>query len=81
MDNLLPCILGFRLHLDSYGYINKHVPGKELHVYTADTLSQAPVSNPTMENDATLKELAEICILEPSHTYVPAGPSSTSEIL
>ena len=43
LDQLPPRILRFRLHLDRFSYDIRHVPGKEL--YTADTLSRAPVTN------------------------------------
>ena len=41
LDNLPPHILWFRLRMARFDYIAQHVPGKLL--YTADTLSRAPV--------------------------------------
>ena len=41
LDNLTPRVLRFRLRLARYSYSIQHVPGKLL--YTADTLSRAPV--------------------------------------
>ena len=62
-------VLRFRLHLDRYDYTIQHVPGKEL--YTADTLSRAPVSKTSSEN-AVLEELAEMCMLE-TISHLPAS--------
>lgn len=70
LNNLPPRILRFRLRLDRFSYSIKHVPGKEL--YTADTLSQTPVSKPTAESDATLEELADIFMLE-TISHLPAS--------
>ena len=47
LDNLPPRILRFRLRLARYDYSISHVPGKLL--YTADTLSRAPVTSGTSE--------------------------------
>ena len=44
LDNLPPRILRFRLRLMRFHYTVTHVPGKLL--YTADTLSHAPVARP-----------------------------------
>ena len=41
LDNLPPRILRFRLRMMKYDYLISHVPGKSL--FTADTLSRAPV--------------------------------------
>ena len=45
LDNLPPRVLRFRLRLARFDYTIQHVPGKLL--YTADTLSRAPVSGVT----------------------------------
>ena len=44
LDNLPPRILRFRLRLNRFDFTIHHVPGKEL--YTADTLSRAPIAPP-----------------------------------
>ena len=44
LDNLPPRVLRFRLRLARFNYMVEHKPGKLL--YTADTLSRAPVSPP-----------------------------------
>ncbi len=41
LDNLPPRVLSFRLRLARYDYSIQHIPGKLL--YTADTLSRAPI--------------------------------------
>ena len=56
---LPPCILRFRLHLDRFSFDITHVPGKEL--YTADTLSRAPLHSKISFDSADLSELAELC--------------------
>ena len=61
LDSLPPRILRFRLRLDRFSYDIKHVPGKEL--YTADTLSRAPISNQTSADSIALQELAELCMM------------------
>ena len=62
LDNLPPRVLRFRLQLDRFSYTIQHVPGKQL--YTADTLSRAPVTRTTSDDSTTLQELAELCILD-----------------
>ena len=42
LDSMPPRILRFQLHLARYDYTVCHVPGK--HLYSADTLSRAPVA-------------------------------------
>lgn len=42
LDSLPPRLIRFRLRLSSYSYNVRHVPGKLL--YTADTLSMAPIT-------------------------------------
>ena len=60
LDTLPPRVLRFRLRLDRFSYDIKHVPGKEL--YTADTLSRAPIPDNNATNSVDLQELAELCI-------------------
>ena len=61
LDSLPPHILQFHLRLDQFDYTICHVPGKQL--YTADTLSRAPIPMTTSEYDVTLQELAELCVM------------------
>ena len=44
LDCLPPRVLRFRIRLMRFDYAISHVPGK--HLYTADTLSRAPVASP-----------------------------------
>ena len=55
LDNLPPRILRFRLRLNRFDFTICHVPGKEL--YTADTLSRAPIAPPGDRSIAFYKEL------------------------
>ena len=68
LDCLPPRILRFRLRLDRFSYDINHVPGKEL--YTADTLSRAPL--PTISSENTQEELAELC-MEAIISHLPAS--------
>ena len=72
LDSLPPRIL--RLRLGRYDYDITHVPGKLL--YTADTLSRAPV--PTNENDSRLQEetdaLMDLCVY-----HLPASKERLDE--
>ena len=61
LDTLPPRVLRFRLRLDRFSYDIKHIPGKEL--YTADTLSRAPIPNYTSTDSLALQELAELCMV------------------
>ena len=61
LNTLPPRFLRFRLCLDHFNYDIKHVPGKEL--YTADTLSQAPLPSNTPLNSIDLQDLAELSIM------------------
>ena len=54
LDNLPPRVLRFRLRLARFDYTISHVPGK--HLYTADTLSRAPVAG---SDDNSLQEEVE----------------------
>ena len=68
LDCLPPRILRFRLRLDRFSYDINHVPGKEL--YTADTLSRAPLPATSSEN--MQEELAELC-MEAIISHLPAS--------
>ena len=61
LDNLPPRVVRFRLRLDRYDYDICHVPGKSL--YTADTLSRAPLPEPLPISSIQLQELAEQNVL------------------
>ena len=67
---LPPCILRFRLRLDRFSFDITHVSGKEL--YTADTLSRAPLHSKISVDSAELSELAELCVARVI-TNLPAG--------
>ena len=67
LDRLPPRILRFRLRLTRFDYTITHVPGK--YLYTADTLSRAPVHSYV---DSTLGELAELA-MEACIAHLPAG--------
>ena len=70
LDCLPSRILRFRLRLDRFSYDIKHVPGKEL--YTADTLSRAPISNHLTESALTQQQLAELCMAT-TISHLPAS--------
>ena len=70
LDCLPPRILRFRLRLDRFSYDIKHVPGKEL--YTADTLSRAPLPTIPTEGTRTQEELAELCMAT-TISHLPAS--------
>ena len=70
LDRLPPRVLRFRLRLDRFSYDIKHVPGKEL--YTADTLSRAPLPNQTSQDSSTQQELAELC-MKSTISHLPAS--------
>ena len=57
LDSLPPRILRFRLRMDRFDFSIEHVPGKLL--YTADTLSRAPMPSTC---DQAPEELAELAI-------------------
>ena len=61
LDSLPPRVLRFRLRLDRFSYDITHVPGKEL--YTADTLSRAPLSDQPSADSIALQDLAELCVM------------------
>lgn len=66
LDTLPPRVLRFRLRLARYDYDVTHIPGKLL--YTADTLSRAPIEG----ENITLVEEAEIQI-ESVISHLPAS--------
>lgn len=70
LDRLPPRVLRFRLRLDRFSYDITHVPGKEL--YTADTLSRAPVNNHSTQDLLTQQELAELCMMS-TISHLPAS--------
>ena len=70
LDSLPPRILRFRLRLDRFTYDIKHVPGKEL--YTADTLSRAPIPSQASADGTTLQDLAELCMTT-TISHLPAS--------
>jgi predicted aspartyl protease len=55
LDDIPPRIMRFRLRLLRYRYRVVHIPGKEM--YTADTLSRAPLKG--LGNDAHLRSLQQ----------------------
>ena len=73
LDSLPPRILRFRLRLTRFDYTIEHVPGK--YLYTADTLSRAPVHSYV---DSTLGELAELT-MEACIAHLPAGQNRLRE--
>ena len=66
LDSLPPRILRFRLRLARFDYSIEYVPGTFL--YTADTLSRAPVSS--QDNEKRLEEEAEV-VMEECVSYLP----------
>ena len=55
LDNLPPRVLRFRLRLARYSYTAQHVPGKLL--FTADTLSRAPIVATSTSSECDSLEL------------------------
>ena len=55
LDSLPPRMLRFRLRMDRFNYTIEYVPGKEL--YTADTLSRAPVESQNHPEDDMQEQL------------------------
>ena len=62
-----PRILRFRLCLARYDYSVCHVPGK--HLYTAETLSRAPVAG---DKDDTLQKEVEVFVNAVVERSLPA---------
>ena len=67
---LPPRILRFCLCLDRFSFEITHVSSKEL--YTADTLSRAPLHSKISVDSADLSELAELCVAHVI-TNLPTG--------
>ena len=74
LDSLPPRVLRFRLRLDRFDFSIQHTPGK--HMYTADTLSRAPLPN---KGDTSLEELAELA-MDACITQLPASHSTLSDL-
>ena len=72
LDSLPPRVLRFRLRLARYDYTIQHVPGKLL--YTADTLSRAPVAAEV--NSVQLQEEVESF----TDNLVETFPASSSQL-
>jgi len=70
LDILLPRVLQFRLHLMQFQYVIQHVPGKTL--YTADTLSRAPLEEIPDANSSTFSQEIEQFV----HQITAAFPAS-----
>lgn len=70
LDRLPPRILRFCLRLDRFSYVIKHVPVKEL--YTADTLSRAPVHCSTSTDAPTQQDLAQLSMMS-TISHLPAS--------
>ena len=68
LDSLPPRVLRFRLRLARFDYSITHVPGTTL--YTADTLSRAPLESTA---NTLQEELAELAILS-CIAHLPASP-------
>ena len=67
LNSMPPRILRFRLRLARYDYSVHHVPGK--HLYTADTLSRAPVAG---DVDDTLQKEVEVFVNAVVERSLPA---------
>ena len=74
LDDLPPRVLRFRLRLSRFEYDIKHVPGKQL--YTANTLSRAPISTSESYN---LHEEADL-LMQISIDHLPASTQRIDEI-
>ena len=73
LDSLPPRILRFRLRLARFHCTIKHIPGKLM--YTADTLSRAPISDTgDTEPEEGAEALIEMCI-----SQLPANSSKLEE--
>jgi len=69
LDSMPPRILRFRLRLARYDYTVCHVPGR--HLYTADTLSRAPVAE-SEPDDNSLQEEVEAFVNSVVERSLPA---------
>ena len=74
LDVLPPRVLRFRLRLARFDYTVVHVPGKLL--YTADTLSRAPLPE---TGDAAQLEEVETFVENITQLSLPATPTRTDE--
>ena len=74
LDNLPPRVLRFRLRLSRFEYDISHVPGKLL--YTADTLSRAPIPSTEFCN---LQEEADL-LMAISVEYLPASSQRIDQL-
>lgn len=74
LDNLPPWVLRFRLRLAQYDYAVQHVPGKEL--FTADTLSRAPV---TLTEELSLQDEVETFVNLVVNDSLPASKHRLDE--
>ena len=70
LDDLPPRVLRFRLRLMRFNYQILHVPGK--YLYTADTLSRAPL--PTNSNEETHRQQNEVeCFIQSVILHLPTS--------
>ncbi len=74
LDDVPPRVLRFRLRLLRFRYKVVHIPGKEM--YTADTLSRAPLAS---QGDRQLQEDAEAYVNAILHN-IPATESRLAQI-
>ena len=74
LDSLPPRVLRFRLHLSRFEYQIGHVPGK--YLYTADTLSHAPMQCTEPHN---LQEEADL-LMEISVQHLPVSSQRIDEL-
>ncbi len=72
LDSLPPRVLRFRLRLMRFSYSICHVAGK--YLYTADTLSRAPVSHP--EAADVLEDHLTECFVNNVLASLPASPDT-----
>ena len=74
LDDLPPRVLRFRLRLNRFNYSISHVPGK--YLYTADTLSRAPI--PATSEETDLQDVAE-SLMEMCVNHLPASNQRLEE--
>ena len=74
LDSLPPRVLRFRIRLSRFEYQMRHVPGK--YLYTADTLSRAPIQCTEPYN---LQEEADL-LMEISIQHLPASSQRIDEL-
>ena len=74
LDSLPPRVLRFRLRLARFNYSIAHVPGKQL--YTADTLSRAPLRS--CDRDVNLEEEAD-ALMEVLINHLPISEKRLGE--